>query len=304
MQQTPGYVEFFRDITFINLTNALITLIIAYALSKLLSFLFLKFSERLGYYRIAAKMIVPLVKFFVYGLAVYYILIISFSIDIANFVALAGLLGAAIGFGLKDVFASMIGGVIVTLEQPYRIGDMIRIGSNYGEVMDIGLRSTKIATPTGHFVSIPNYTVFRDPVSSANGGTIEMLVVVDLYVDPSSDIHKAMKIFKEAVISSRYVYIAPDRQFVIFYNDFPFYRRLRAKAFVYDLRKEFDYRSEVTERTWQEFNKCGIKAPSANILDTGTYDVTGMREQQVQQSQEGGIQTSTSSGSSGWFSRD
>ena len=42
--------------------------------------------------------------------------------------------------------------------------------------------------------------------------------------------------------------------------DFPFFRRLGAKAYVNDLRYEFEFESEVTRRTWNEFPKYGIKA--------------------------------------------
>jgi hypothetical protein len=96
-----------------------------------------------------------------------------------------------------------------------------------------------------------------------------MLVVIDLFIDPASDFDRAMRILKEAVITSKYVYMAKDRPVHIFLNDFPFYRRVRAKAYVYDLRHEFDFRSDVTVRAWRGFLSKGIEPPRADLVNIG-----------------------------------
>ena len=48
----------------------------------------------------------------------------------------------------------------------------------------------------------------------------------------------------------------------------PFYTRLRAKAYVNDLRDEFEFESDVHTRAWIEFQKKGIRAPQLHILST------------------------------------
>jgi small-conductance mechanosensitive channel len=212
-------------------------------------------------------MATPILKIVIFAVAIYYILMSTLSLSPTQFVAVAGLIGAGIGFGLRDVFASYFGGLIIALERPYNVGDAITLRGRYGEVKDIGLRSTTLVTPTGNTVTAPNNAIIEDLVSSSNAGDIEMLVVIDLFIDPAADFDLAMKILKEAVVTSKYVYITKDRPLFIFLNDFPFYRRVRAKAYVYDLRHEFDFRSDVTVRAWREYLKNGIGPPRADIVN-------------------------------------
>jgi hypothetical protein len=72
------------------------------------------------------------------------------------------------------------------------------------------------------------------------------------------------------VITSKYVFVSNKRPFTVLLKDFPFYRHLSAKAYVNDLRYEFEFESEVTRRTWEEFAKNGIKAPKVNVMDAGS----------------------------------
>ncbi|OPY30212.1 MAG: Large-conductance mechanosensitive channel MscMJLR [Methanocella sp. PtaU1.Bin125] len=265
--QASGLEKFVSDVTIYNIINALVILGIAYVAARVVSFLIDWTGERMGLKRIPVKMITPFVRIAIYAVAIYYILISTLSLTPTQFVAVAGLIGAGIGFGLQDVFASYVGGLIIAFERPYSVGDNITLKNRYGEVKEIGIRATKILTPAGNTVTAPNSAVIRDLVSSSNAGDIEMLVVIDLFIDPSSDFDRAMKILKEAVITSKYVYVTQDRPVFVYLNDFPFYRRVRAKAYVYDLRHEFDFRSDVTVRAWRHYLESGINPPRADILN-------------------------------------
>jgi hypothetical protein len=52
----------------------------------------------------------------------------------------------------------------------------------------------------------------------------------------------------------------------LLHKSLPFYTRLRAKAYVNDLRDEFDFESDVHTRTWVEFLRNGIRAPHLHVL--------------------------------------
>jgi small-conductance mechanosensitive channel len=253
-----------------TIISSTLVIFIAYLLVRVITFILVLISERSGQYRITVKMVIPLLKFSIYGIAVYYILVNILKWESSQLILFGGLLGAAIGFGLKDLFADVIGGIVITLEKPYQVGDKIRMGDYYGEVSDVGIRATKLVTPDDNLVSAPNYLVFTQAVASANAGAPEMMVVIDVFIDPDSDTVLAMKILKESVMTSKYVYVSRKRPFTVLLKDFPFYRRLRAKAYVNDLRYEFEFESEVTRRAWKEYSNYGIKAPNVNILEAGT----------------------------------
>ena len=94
-----------------------------------------------------------------------------------------------------------------------------------------------------------------------------MMVVIDLYIASESDIETAIRILREAVVSSKYVYISKNSPVTLLHKALPFYTRLRAKAYVNDLRDEFKFESDVHTRTWIEFQKNGIRAPPLHILN-------------------------------------
>ncbi len=237
-------------------------IITAYLITWLLSFILVHVSERIGWYRTTVTMTIPLLKLAVYIIALYYIIIAIIEPSIPQMVAFLALFAAGVGFGLKDFFADILGGIIIIFEKPYQIGDKVTIGDKYGEVKDIGIRSTRIQTPADELVSVPNGIIFSQPVSSGNAGDLAMMVEIDLYIPPGSDTDLAMKILREALITSKYVIISKQYPYTVLVEDFPFYMRLRAKGYVNALRLEFEFKSEVTRRAWTEFMKVGIRPPA------------------------------------------
>ncbi len=246
-----------------------VIIILAVILSKIVAFFLTKFSEMTWRYRLHFKTIIPLSKVLIYSLAVYYIFASLFALSFNQLVLLSGLIGAAIGIGLRNLFENIAAGIIIVMEKTYHVGDRIEMGDYYGEVKDIGLRATRLVTPNDELVLAPNNLVFTQCVASGNSGSSEMMAMLDIYIENDSDVDLAMKILREAVVTSRFVYISPTRPVVILLNDYPFYKGLKARAYVNDLRDEFVFRSDVTRRTWNEFYKKGIKPPKAHIVNYG-----------------------------------
>lgn len=244
-----------------SVITIVLTLVAAYLIVKVADYLLRKISEKAGRYRITVTMIIPLLKIVVYVSALYFILKTIFDPGLTELALFSGLFGAAIGFGLKDIFADIVGGIVIAFERPYQIGDKIEVSGTYGEVTDIGLRATRVVTPDDSVVSIPNYAIFQEPTASQNAGKTEMMVIIDIYIDSRSDAGLAMNILKDALITSKYVYVSPTRPYTVLLQDYPFYRRIRGKAYVNDLRSEFEFRSEVTRRAWVELSRQGILPP-------------------------------------------
>ncbi len=259
----------FENINANTVFVSLVIIILAFVLSKIVAFLLTKISEMSWKYRLYLKTIIPLSKVLIYSMAAYYILASVFELSFDQLILLSGLIGAAIGFGLRNLFEDIAAGVIIVMEKTYQVGDRIQMGNYYGEVKDIGLRATRLVTPDDNLVSAPNNLVFTESVASGNSGSSEMMATLDIYIENDSDVDLAMKILREAVVTSRYVYISPTRPVVILLNDYPFYKGLKARAYVNDLRDEFVFRSDVTRRTWNEFYKRGIKPPKAYIVNQG-----------------------------------
>ncbi len=114
------------------------------------------------------------------------------ELDITPLMASAGIAGVAIALAAKDTIANFFGGISIFLDKPYKIGDYIVLDKGErGEVVEIGIRSTRIKTRDGILISIPNSIIantkiinesapvpkfrLRIPVSIAYGTNIDIV---------------------------------------------------------------------------------------------------------------------------------
>ena len=94
--------------------------------------------------------------------AVFVLVLKSHGIEVTAVLASAGIAGIAIGLAAKETLADILSGIFIITDRPVRIGDRIkleRIGQHWGgwgDVLDIGLRRTKIRNPDGVVVNYPN----------------------------------------------------------------------------------------------------------------------------------------------------
>jgi len=229
-----------------------------------------QFSELFSKDRVTIKMLIPLVKIIFYCIATWFAISAILDPSYAETVAFLGLFGAGLGFGLKDLLSNIIGGIVIIIEKPYQIGDKIAFGDYYGEVTDIGLRTTRLVTPFDDVVTIPNYQIFSGSVSSGNFGSTAMMVVTDLFIDNNSDYSRAQMLVRETIASSPYVIISDEFPYTVLIQSFPFYHRIRAKAYVTDHRYEFEYQSDLHQRAWDAMKNENISSPH-QVFIPGDY---------------------------------
>jgi MscS family membrane protein len=90
--------------------------------------------------------------FVVGGLAI----LAAFGYPIGTLLAGLGIGGPAIAFGAQKSIENVFGSVSLAVDQPFRVGDFVRVDDFVGTVEDIGLRSTRIRTLDRTLISIPN----------------------------------------------------------------------------------------------------------------------------------------------------
>ncbi len=164
-------------------------------------------SERSAKRRLLFKRLIPIVRLVVWSLVIFYVVSSVFEVDRAGLLAGTAALGVGIGFAAQGVLKNVIGGLIIVFDQSFQVGDKIKVGGTYGEVVSIGMRATRIVTPDDNLVSVPNSQVVEDQVANANAGALDCQVVVDLYLPGWVDVAKAKAIAKDAAVNSQYVYL-------------------------------------------------------------------------------------------------
>ncbi|WP_295770074.1 mechanosensitive ion channel domain-containing protein [uncultured Mucilaginibacter sp.] len=78
------------------------------------------------------------------------------GIPLDKLTVVLGALSVGIGLGMQNIVNNFVSGIILIFEKPFRIGDYVELADKKGKVQDIGIRSSKMLTPQGSEVIIPN----------------------------------------------------------------------------------------------------------------------------------------------------
>ena len=127
---------------------------------------------------------------------IYYALVIvgilfalaASGVELSKLTLVISALGVGIGFGLQNIVNNFVSGLILAFERPVREGDQITLGQTTGRVDLIGLRATRIRTPEGAEVSVPNANLISGELTnwtlSDRARRIDVTVGVDYASDP------------------------------------------------------------------------------------------------------------------------
>jgi len=235
------------------------TYLVIRGLAKLLNIL----AERTARYRITIKGFIPVIRVLGWILAIYIIVGGVINPPAETVIAVMASIGIAVGFASQDILRNIFGGLIIIIDRPFKVGDKVEIGKYYGEVTEIGLRSTQMITPDDSLVSVPNGEMMNQAVSNANAGEANCQVVAEIYLPITVDTDIVRKIALEAAQVSKYIYLnKPIR--VLFFNEMHqrrSYLKMRLKAYVLDIRDEFNFKSDMTEIVLSELIKQKVIAP-------------------------------------------
>ncbi|MDP2324391.1 MAG: mechanosensitive ion channel, partial [Gammaproteobacteria bacterium] len=111
------------------------------------------------------------------------------GVELSKLTLVISALGVGIGFGLQNIVNNFVSGLILAFERPVREGDQITLGTTMGRVSMIGLRATRIRTPEGAEVIVPNASLIASEVTnwtlSDRTRRIDVAVGVDYGSDPA-----------------------------------------------------------------------------------------------------------------------
>jgi small-conductance mechanosensitive channel len=122
------------------------------------------------------------------------IILATFEIDITPLLAGAGIGALALALAAQEILGNVLGGAIIAVDKPFRIGDRVKIDTFFGDVMSIGLRSTRIKTLDSQIVTVPNSTVTAGVVINYALPDMKMKVRIPFSVAYGSDMEKVKEI--------------------------------------------------------------------------------------------------------------
>ena len=139
--------------------------------------------------------------------------------SLGDIVATLGIGSVAVGFAFQDIFKNFLAGIILLVEEPFRIGDEVEINDYQGKVENISIRTTKIRTYTGEKVLLPNSTVFTDAVKVVTAYPSRRTDLA-VGVDYNSSLPEAARILEQTIKSVAGVIEDPAPEIdVVNFND-------------------------------------------------------------------------------------
>ncbi|WP_321295386.1 mechanosensitive ion channel family protein [Marinifilum fragile] len=250
-------MEVLEVISFSKIFWTVILLVVAYYIIKLVIKILDLFSERSAKFRITIKSIIPVFRIAFWSITIFAIIKGIYNPPFETVIAFTASVGIAVGLAAQDLLKNVFGGMALLLDQPFKVGDKIDSGKYYGEVIEIGLRATRLVTPDDSIVSVPNSELVNSSVSNSNSGELNCQVVAEIYLPIDIDTHRVRQIATESAQVSRYVYLNKPIT-VLFFNEVKerrSYLKMRLKAYVMDIRYEFQFKSDMTEIVVRELLK-------------------------------------------------
>ncbi|MFK7830709.1 MAG: mechanosensitive ion channel domain-containing protein [Congregibacter sp.] len=183
---------------------------------------------------------------------------------------LVAALGVGIGFGLQEIVANFISGLIVLFERPIRVGDIINAGGADGTVTRINARATVIETFEGKEVMVPNKELITNVVTNWSLSSSRLRIVIPIGVAYGSDVGEAMRLLHKVALEHPEILSEPYP--TVTFEDFGD-NALLLWLRCYALREYPRVSTELRHRIYDVFNDADINIafPQRDIhLDAST----------------------------------
>jgi len=239
-----------------------VTVIVERIIAELLEWYGRKLAERHGA-GVDRQVIPPLEKIitiFLVGIALM-VTLKHFDYDILSVLTALGIGSLAIGLAAKDTLANMISGFTLMVDRPFRIGDRIQLTTGqWGDVTDIGLRTTKIKTVDNTLLVIPNSELCNTTLINLAFPDVRAKGRVNVGVGYGSDVEKVKGILIDTALGVPEVLRepAPEAFFVSFGDS-----ALNMSLFfwVEDYTRLFAVTDLINEQIIKRFRENGITIP-------------------------------------------
>lgn len=208
--------------TTINVLGAIVVVVFAYRLLDVLEYELTRFAKRED-----TKLdlnFVKLIRLITHVLVVVfggvYILQALTGKPLNALLAGLGIGGLAVALAAQDTLKNFFGSIMIMLDKPFTVGDRVVVDGVDGPVEDIGFRSTRIRTLTGHLVAVPNEKMARINIENiGRRPSIRRLTNIAITYDtPLEKVERALTIIRE--ILDNHEGMDPDFPPRVYFNEF------------------------------------------------------------------------------------
>ena len=241
-----------RPITVREVVAAILVLIAGFFLSGYLSRGIGRFTRRRTVLDAGASAAIESISYYLLVVAFLLIALRSANIPLTVFTILGGAFAIGLGFGSQNIIANFISGIILLLERPIKVDDMIEVDGTLGVVEGIGLRATHVRTFDNVHIVLPNSSFLEKNVVNWNlrDDTVRGKVAVGVaYGSPTREVERLLL---QAAEEQKLILQDPGPSvFFLEFGDnalsFQLYFWIRAQNVLDRVRVESDLRYRIDE---------------------------------------------------------
>ena len=204
-------------------------------------------------------------NFIIYTVAII-IALDLLGINVFPFIAGAGVAGVAIGFAAKDTLSNLIAGILLIIDRPFEVGDRIEVwtapagSATWGDVIDIGLRATKIKTTDNIVIIIPNNEIMLRDIINYTIISEDIRLRINIGIAYDADLKKAKRAILRVAQATEGVAEDPPPKVVV-RNFGESSVDLQLRVWIHDARRRMDTISDITDKIKETFDAQGIEIP-------------------------------------------
>lgn len=186
--------------------------------------------------------------------------LLIYDVNILNLAVTVGLIGAGMALGLRNSVANVMGGIALATDRPFEVGDRIQIGEFWGDVVDIGLRSTRVLTARREYVVVPNSLMDEREIWNYTKEYSELRLEVAATISYDSDPERASRIMEKVARDSDLILDYPEPQVLV--------RELGESGIELELwcytgnaRRRYYVSSRLRREVLEAFHENGVEIP-------------------------------------------
>ncbi|MBD5468734.1 MAG: mechanosensitive ion channel family protein [Lachnospiraceae bacterium] len=238
---------------------AIVTFLIGVQVIKLIRRIVQKALTRANAEKGVLQFLDSLLKVVLYVILVF-LIATSFGVSVAGVVTLLGSAGVAIGLSLQGSLSNLAGGVLILLLKPFKVGDYIieDTKGNEGTVTEIQMFYTKLTTPDGKVIVLPNGTLANNSLTNVTANP-ERRVDLKIGIAYSADLKKAKEVAEQVVRTQEH--ILQEQPVMVFVDSLGDSEVVLGVRCYVPNSDYWDVRWALTERLKLAFDENGIEIP-------------------------------------------
>ena len=134
------------------------------------------------------------------------------GIDWSKLQWIVAALGVGLGFGLQEIVANFVSGIIILFERPIRVGDLVTIGDQSGTVTNISIRATTLTDFDNREVLLPNKSIITENVTNWTLNDAITRVVIKIGVAYGSDVDQVRDLLMQVLTDKKDILTQPAPQ--------------------------------------------------------------------------------------------